>query len=130
GLLFTQVPLYARTSQVGSGHIVSQGQFLAENSHPGCPFHENLVIGQELIHFRDDGLKLPQKFSGLFHKSFWDIVGNPSHPVIVVEETSPTGPFKQIQDLLPFSEAMQERSKGTNIHGVGPNGKKMTGNSI
>ena len=48
-----------------------------------------------------------------------EVVADPAHPVVVVEEPRAAGPLEEVEDLLPVPDQVQERGEGPDVHRVG-----------
>ena len=58
------------------------------------------------------------------------VVADPAHPVVVVEEPRAAGPLVQVEDLLAVAQEVEEGREGPDVHPVGADGDAVRSDAL
>ena len=123
--------LHPAAAQVRAREVVGDRELGRADADVGRALDEDLVADEQVHQLGEgDGLELAQELAGGAHEAVRQVVADPAHPVVVVEQARAAGPLEQVEDLLAVAEQVQEGREGADVHAVGAHRDAVRGDAL
>src|SRR3990172_3105010 len=124
------VPVDARASQHRSTAGIIDCDIARKDTHLRGSLYKDLVVGKKVVEIHKPRFEILAEFLRLLDKRQRQVVGNSSHPNIIVEETGAACHLKQVEDKFTVAEGIEKGRKRAGIDAERADGNEMAGDSL